>query len=135
MVAMILSGWSWAVFVFQPFGDRPCSLVAVSATLAVVTVGSRRGGHVPTDQVTSPERILGRCTRLGRKIRQAALTCWLSLIVRSAIAPGGVIPTGKSNPEAIRVLTRHVLIGGTDRSANRRVSTGPETNLHLRSTP
>jgi endonuclease/exonuclease/phosphatase family metal-dependent hydrolase len=114
VVALMLCGLAWAVFVFQPFGDRHWSLVAVAATLAAVTVKFRRGRDQPTDQITSPERLFGRSLRLGRRVLASALACWLALIVWSAVSPGGAMPPAKSNPAAIRVLTWNIL-HGTDR--------------------
>ena len=114
LAALILGAWAWVVFVFQPFGDRHWTLVAVAAILAMVTVRIRRGPQLGTGPVTPPERLFGRSLSLGRRVLAAALACWLGLILWSAISPGGATPPAKSNPEAIRVLTWNIL-HGTDR--------------------
>jgi endonuclease/exonuclease/phosphatase family metal-dependent hydrolase len=102
---LILCGCAWAVFVFQPFGQRHWALIAIALVTAVL-VARLRSGPLPR-----PERVFGRSVWLAGRVMAGALGCWFVLIVWSALSAGGPLPSVKSDVSAIRVLTWNILHG------------------------
>jgi endonuclease/exonuclease/phosphatase family metal-dependent hydrolase len=107
----LFCGWAWAVFVFQPYGDRLWLLVIVAAGLFGVVAVLRPGSRIATALPLRLERILGRSLWLGKSVFAGALGCWLGLIAWSAISSGGPLPAANANPAAIRVATWNILHG------------------------
>jgi endonuclease/exonuclease/phosphatase family metal-dependent hydrolase len=110
-LAMLFGGWTYGVFVFQPFGNRQWQLIAVGIALAAVTAGLCRSGGRSMAHPNSLERIFGRSLWLGKCFVWGSLASWLGLLAWSAVCPGGAIPPAKSDPVAIRVLTWNILYG------------------------
>ena len=111
-LVIVLGVWAWVVFVFQPYGQRQWTLLAIGAALGAATVGIRLKQRLSIDKPASVERLFGRSFgRLGRCVLWGTLTCWLGLIAWSAISPGGTLPPPKLDPAAIRVLTWNILHG------------------------
>ena len=108
---VLICGWAWCVFVFQPFGDRPRLLVIVGLALIGVLVLLRPGSRIATAPPSRLERVLGRSLWLGKSVLAGALACWVTLIAWSAVSSGGPLPTANANPAAIRVVTWNILHG------------------------
>ena len=109
---ILTGGWAGAVFVFQPYGQRTWTLVAVAAVLAsLVLVLRPRPGLRVALRWPRVEWSLGGSLRLGRVTLIVGLTCWLGLIAWSSWSPGGALPPPKSDPDVIRVVTWNILHG------------------------
>jgi endonuclease/exonuclease/phosphatase family metal-dependent hydrolase len=110
-VVVLLGGWIWAVFVFQPFGHRQWTFAAIALTLVCLVAGLRPARRARAGAAIGPQLVQGRSFRFARCVFAIALACWLGLIVWSALSPGGATPPAKSDVNAIRVLTWNILHG------------------------
>jgi endonuclease/exonuclease/phosphatase family metal-dependent hydrolase len=52
-----------------------------------------------------------RPLRTGKRVLIGGLACWLGLIAWTGLSAGGVMPSTKSDPKAIRVVTWNILHG------------------------
>jgi len=107
---------TWAVFVFQPFGQREWAFAIIAAILVLIVLGPRFSSSFRRTPQSARARDVGRSLRSGRRLLIGGLTCWLGLMVWSSLSAGGVMPPSKSDPGAIRVLTWNIL-HGRDRGA------------------
>lgn len=98
----MLGGCGWVIFLLQPFGHRGRTFATIAATLALLLWALRTAGR----RGRAP-----RFVRLSGRTVAGALTAWLGLIAWSSLSPGGSMPTPKSDPSAIRVLTWNILHG------------------------
>ncbi len=105
-----LAGWAWGVFALQPFGDRGWIFGAILAALVWLAWGLRRRAPLAAAGPGAGPS-LQRGSRTMRALLVAGLAVWLALIVWSALSPGGLTPTPKSDPASIRVLTWNILVG------------------------
>jgi endonuclease/exonuclease/phosphatase family metal-dependent hydrolase len=108
---MIICGWAWSVFTFQPYGNRQWTLTAIALVLVWLVAGLRSIGKLAPNPPTRLERIFGGSLWLGRSILIGVLTCSLGLVMWSALSRGGAIPPAQADPASIRVLTWNILHG------------------------
>jgi endonuclease/exonuclease/phosphatase family metal-dependent hydrolase len=108
---VVLAGWTWAVFVFQPFGRRSWAFTTVIGLLVVLLGGLWRQWRRMTFATLGWKSVIARPLLLWASVLAAELACWLGLIAWSEFARGGSIPPAKSDPRLIRVLTWNILLG------------------------
>jgi len=108
---VLLCGWAWSVFVFQPYGHRQWALITIALVQVWLVAGLPPSITLATVRPTWLERVLGHSLWLGRSVLAGTLTCSLGLIVWSALSSAGAMPPAKSDPANVRVLTWNILHG------------------------
>jgi endonuclease/exonuclease/phosphatase family metal-dependent hydrolase len=108
---IMVLGWAWAVFTFQPYGNRQWAAATIALVLVYVAVRLNWNTQLARKPPTPAERVFGRSLWLGRSMLAGVLACWLALVVWSAFSCGGALPPAKSERAAIRVLTWNILHG------------------------
>src|ERR1043165_2390800 len=94
---------------FNSFGHHWAMAAAIAALLVGLVLGSRLR-PAPSGESSHG----GRFRRLFAHIRTpliVVLTGWLGLIGWAEFSPGGPLPSAKTDPESIRVVTWNVLRG------------------------
>jgi endonuclease/exonuclease/phosphatase family metal-dependent hydrolase len=102
---------TWAVFVFQPFGERFTAFTVIAGIAGSIVVGPRIASALGAVTRTASLSGVGRSLCFGRRTLIGALACWLALIAWSGLSAGGATPPRKSDPRAIRVVTWNILHG------------------------
>ena len=96
IVLLVVS--AWAVFVFQPFGQRGWIFATIAALLACVIFGIRRRPKDLAIPAVGHDRTGPSPLRVGRAVLIGALAGWLGLIAWSSWSPGGILPPPRRTP-------------------------------------
>jgi endonuclease/exonuclease/phosphatase family metal-dependent hydrolase len=106
VLATILVGAAWTIFVFQAFGDRGWLTAAVCLALGL-TSAVLRWRLMGRAETGFRRRLL---VRTGQLV-SAILLVWLGLIAWSWASPGGPPPPPKQDARLIRILSWNILHG------------------------
>jgi endonuclease/exonuclease/phosphatase family metal-dependent hydrolase len=98
-----------AIAVLPAFGSPGWTFTAVAAILTWLLLGQRRQPR--TTSPTGRQRWFRRILGVGRLLFIGALTSWLGLIGWSMLCVGGPVPSAKSDPALIRVVTWNIHCG------------------------
>src|SRR5271163_5051161 len=78
---VVVCGWAWAVFVFQPFGHRQWTMTAIAVAVVCLMAGLRRGRRLAAAPPHRNRMLLRRSLSLAGWVSATALACWFGLIV------------------------------------------------------
>jgi endonuclease/exonuclease/phosphatase family metal-dependent hydrolase len=99
MVSLPAFGFAWWTF------------TAVAVILAFLSSGLRRKPAASSLSPTGRDWWFRLICQGGRMVISGILTCWLGLILWSALCPGGPEPPPKGDPALIRVITWNIHCG------------------------